>query len=83
MTNLDQIKQRLEERAKEVAGDGETVLVDVGTATDVLAWRAEVTWIAPDGRREWTGFKGRLEDLESHMTAFIAVRAKATRPAAG
>lgn len=72
--DLDQIRQRLEERAKEVARDGETIRVIVGTATDVPAWSAEVTWIGHDAIREWTGYKGRLEDLEQHVTMMISAR---------
>lgn len=79
LMDLDQIKQRLEERAKEAARDGETVRVDIGTATDLPAWSAEVTWIGPDGIREWAGYKGRLEDLESHMTIFIVARRPKTK----
>lgn len=64
--DLDEVRARLQTCAEEAASDDEEVLVTIMTRSDTPAWQVEVSWIALNGQREWTGFAGRLEDLELH-----------------
>lgn len=70
--DLDQVRQRIEARAREAAGEGETVaVVRLSPRSDVPAWGCEVEWIRRDGIRESMGYAGPLSELENSMMAQI------------
>jgi hypothetical protein len=74
MISVDEIRARLQTRAEDAARDDETATVQIGTRSDMPAWGAEVSWVGPNGECETTGYAGRLEDLERHVTLQIEAR---------
>ena len=72
--DLDALKSRLKKFADEACREGEQATVIVGTRTDIPAWSSEVCWSNASGLREWTGFAGRLEDLEQNTIIQIVAR---------
>lgn len=76
--DIEEVRKRLQRLADDAAYDGETATVMLAAASDVPAWQAEVTWGNARREREWTGFKGRLEDLEPHLIIQISRRKQRT-----
>lgn len=72
--DIEEVRKRLHRLAQDAAYDGETATVTLTAASDVPAWRAEVTWTNARRVCEWTGFKGWPEDLEPHLLIQISTR---------